>query len=317
MPEERRVLVTGAGGFIGRHVVAALLDAGASVSALVRRDVGPVDRRAAKISADLLRLPDYAVIVKEAAADTLVHLAWETRHGYYWNAPENLDWLAASLGLIRAFAENGGGRVVVAGTCAEYEAPMFGPCIAGSTACRPRHLYSIAKHALHQVLAGYEVVGNLELAWARVFHLIGPGEAAARLVPSAISSMARGETFQAGTAQKRLDIMDSRDCGRAFADLALSTFRGPINIASGEPISVGELLRNLASLAGQPNLVAFGSRPEPLGDVAGLWADTNPLHRHLGFKPKYSILDSLSDAIAVSGFANEFEGKRTAHEVDD
>ena len=135
----RRVLVTGGAGFVGRPAVAALIARGFEVHAVGRR--APAGAHVVH-PADLLDGEARRAAVRAAGASHLLHLAWVTQPGRYWQAPENLDWTAASLDLVRAFREAGGGRAVVAGTCAEYDwtgiAPVAGPGIP-SPPLRPSH----------------------------------------------------------------------------------------------------------------------------------------------------------------------------------
>src|SRR5438132_1811688 len=114
-----KLLVTGAGGFIGEHVVNALLSAGVEVHA-VSRQPSAHDGRVRWHTADLMDLARMTAVVRETAATHLVHCAWVTRHGAYWESSENLRWLAASAELTREFVEAGGTRIVLAGTSAEY-----------------------------------------------------------------------------------------------------------------------------------------------------------------------------------------------------
>ncbi|MBB2963149.1 NAD-dependent epimerase/dehydratase family protein [Methylobacterium sp. R2-1] len=114
----KRVLVTGAAGFVGRPAVAALVARGFEVHAIGR--TAPEGAHAFH-AADLLDPSQRRAAVQKAGASHLLHLAWVTTPGRYWQAPENLDWTAASLDLVRMFREAGGTRTVVAGTCAEYD----------------------------------------------------------------------------------------------------------------------------------------------------------------------------------------------------
>lgn len=114
----KRVLVTGGAGFVGRAAVAALTARGFEVHA-VGRTVPPGVH--AFHAADLLDPAGRREAVRAASASHLLHLAWTTTPGRYWQAPVNLDWAAASLDLVRMFHEAGGARAVVAGTCAEYD----------------------------------------------------------------------------------------------------------------------------------------------------------------------------------------------------
>ncbi len=127
----RRVLVTGGAGFVGRHAVAALIARGFEVHAVGRRAPEGVHL---VHPADLLDADARRAALRAAGASHLLHLAWVTEPGRYWQSPDNLDWTAASLDLVRGFREAGGTRAVVAGTCAEYDwtgidtlTPVAGP----------------------------------------------------------------------------------------------------------------------------------------------------------------------------------------------
>ena len=132
MSNPRRVLLTGASGFIGRHVVPLLKSREFEVHAISRS------------RADLL-IPGVAAALVESIRPThLLHLAWNAEPGRFWTAPDNLDWVAASLGLHRSFAALGGGRAVFAGSCAEYDW-THSLLDEAATPCAPATLYGIAK----------------------------------------------------------------------------------------------------------------------------------------------------------------------------
>ena len=118
----KKVLLTGAGGFIGRNTVPFLLDNDYEVHGLGRRPRprffnAPVHWH----SVDLLEKETTKVLFESLAATHLLHLAWHTVHGKYWTAKENNHWVVASLSLLEEFRKNGGKRAVFAGTCAEYD----------------------------------------------------------------------------------------------------------------------------------------------------------------------------------------------------
>jgi len=121
----KRVLVSGAGGFIGRWSVPALLRLGYEVHAVLSgkasRDVPPQLRGAKPHFADLLDDSAIDELTREVRPTHLLHFAWIATPGVYWNSEENFRWLAASERLLRSFRAQGGSRVMMAGTCAEYD----------------------------------------------------------------------------------------------------------------------------------------------------------------------------------------------------
>src|SRR5262245_60125142 len=162
----KRVLVTGASGFIGRAVLPELAARDYEIHAVSRSRSIPEAERTTWHAADLLAPGQAARLIETVRPTHLVHLAWVTEHGAYWTSPENLDWVQASLQLVRAFAANGGARAVLAGTCAEYDW-RFGFCREGVTPLAPQTLYGVCKHALASVVEAFAAAQGLSAAWCR------------------------------------------------------------------------------------------------------------------------------------------------------
>ena len=295
------VLVTGASGFIGRHTVAALLEAGFAVHALAREPLQQVP--AIWHRGDLLGSDDWIAILQELRPTHLLHLAWETRHGYFWQAPENLDWLAVTLKLVRVFHSCGGKRVVAAGSCAEYDwAPAVlnaAPCSEFTTPEAPTTLYGTAKLAAYRTLSAFAEQADLSLAWTRLFLLYGPAEASTRLVPHLIRGLDAGQPVKLGDGDRVRDFMDARDAGAALAAVLTSEVSGPVNVASGQPVSFAELAAVLTRLMDvDPRLVSFGA-PGPVGaDPRVLTADISRLTGEVGYQPSICLTDGLKAAVA-------------------
>jgi nucleoside-diphosphate-sugar epimerase len=281
----RRVLVTGAGGFIGRHAVSALRERGFEVRAAGRAD------------GDLLAPGVPERLVAETEPTHLLHLAWDTEPGRYWTSPSNLAWTQASLALYRAFAERGGARAVLAGTCAEYDWSQ-GICREDATPLRPATLYGAAKHALATAVGAYGAEHGPPTAWGRVFFLYGPGEHPARLVPSVIRGLLARERVAVTHGRQVRDFMHVADVGGAFAALVDHDVEGAVNVASGEPVSLREIVAAVSARLDGDGLVGFGERPVPAAEPALLLADAARLRDEVGFRPRYDLSSGLDDAIA-------------------
>jgi nucleoside-diphosphate-sugar epimerase len=113
-----------------------------------------LDSRVEVHSADLHDERSVRRLVAEIQPSHLLHLAWYTEHGAFWNSDENLRWVSSSLNLLRAFNEAGGRRAVIASTCAEYEW-LTPTLIEDETPRRPRTLYGASKGALHDLALQY------------------------------------------------------------------------------------------------------------------------------------------------------------------
>jgi nucleoside-diphosphate-sugar epimerase len=285
-----RVAVTGAAGFIGRQAVAALRELGTE-PVTIGRDASN------DVRADLLAEPAIGKALTERGCETLLHLAWTTTHGKFWTSPDNVDWLAASALLVRSFVDAGGRRVVVAGTCVEYDPPVTGPCVPGETPTKPTTLYGTAKASLRATLAAWSDIAGFSFAWGHVFAPFGVGEKPDRLVPFAIRNLLAGVECPFTSGRQVRDFLDVRDCGTGFAKLALSDVAGAVNVASGMPITVAELVSRVGALTGRSDLIRLGALPDRPGEPPNLWGDASRLTT-TGFAPSYSHDDTIRAMIS-------------------
>ncbi len=291
-----RVLVTGAGGFVGRHCLPFLLERGDEVHAVVHEAVAAT----ANVQAHRCNLLDDGAVNALLAAvrpSHLLHFAWYAVPGRFWTAPENHAWLAAGKHLIRAFAAHGGRRIVVAGSCAEYDW-SHELLREADTPLVPRTLYGTAKNALRADLAAAAGGLGLDWAWGRLFFLSGPHEARGRLVSDVIAGLVAGERVPVSAGRQQRDFLHVEDVGRAFARLLDSAVSGPVNVASGETVAVREVVERIAALTGRPDLVEFGARPTAHDEPARLAADVDALRRDVGFTPRYALADGLAQTVA-------------------
>lgn len=289
-----RVAVTGASGFIGREAIRPLLALGAEVHVLGRGGDAPAGTTAHAI--DLLR-DDPAPLLAGIAADHLLHFAWYAAPGRFWHAPENLDWVAASLRLVRAFAAGGGGRAVLAGSCAEYDW-AYDRLDEATTPLAPATLYGEAKAGLFRILNRAAPQLGVSFAWGRIFFPYGPFERPERVTGSALDAIVarRPAQFSAGTQAR--DFQHVEDTAAAFVALLASDVRGAVNIASGETVAVRALVEQAARIGDALPLMEFGARPMQPGEPPLLAADARRLHDEVGFRPRWNLDTGLRDALA-------------------
>jgi nucleoside-diphosphate-sugar epimerase len=292
-----RVLVTGATGFIGRHALGPLLEAGHEVHAVSTRPA-PDEAPAAVTWHRSDLLADPTAVVARVAPDRLLHLAWYAEHGRYWAAVENIRWVEATLALVRSFAAAGGTRAVLAGTCAEYEWGLGGRCIEDRTPLRPATLYGSAKHATREVVEAAAGPLGIAAAWGRIFFLYGPGEDPRRLVASVARALVSGERAPTSAGTQRRDFLHVADLGAAFAALVDSDVVGAVNVASGESRTLREVIEAIGREAGRPELLDIGALPSPAGDPAELVADVTRLRDEVGFRPRIQLAEGLADTVA-------------------
>jgi nucleoside-diphosphate-sugar epimerase len=289
-----RVLVTGASGFIGRHALAPLRERGFEVHAVARG--GGATPGVAWHAADLLNAVARDALMAELEPTHLLHLAWYAEPGRFWTAPENLAWAEASLGLYRAFAARGGRRAVLAGSCAEYDW-SGGVCHEDVTPLRPATLYGACKHAVASVVTAPGA--GPSTAWGRVFFLYGPGEPEEKLVASVLRALLAGRRAPVSHGRQVRDFLHVADVAGAFAALvARDEVEGAVNIASGVPVSLRELLSIAEERLDVHGLVAYGERPAPPDEPPVILADVTRLREQVGFVPAHTLVSGLDDAIA-------------------
>ncbi len=284
-----RVLVTGAAGFLGRHCLPDLAARGFEVHAVSTR---ALSGGATWHRADLLDTAATRALVADVRPTHLLHLAWETAHGAFWSSARNLDWLAASAHLARAFVEAGGRRMVVAGTCAEYRWDDT-VCDEASTPLEPATLYGASKHALHVALRAYAELTDVALAWGRIFLLHGPGEPPGRLVPSVAGAMLRGEPAECSHGRQVRDLLHVEDVAAGFGALVQSDVAGAVNVASGVPVTLAEVVTAIGDITGRGDLLRLGAIPAAPGDPALLVADAGRLRDEVGWRPRHDLREGL------------------------
>lgn len=290
-----RLLVTGASGFVGRTLPAALVARGFAVHAVAYRGAVPALPGVTWHRADLLDSAEQAALLRDVRPGVMVHAAWYVAHGRFWTAPENTDWLEASTALARRFAEAGGRRFIGLGTCAEYATEPDDALWPETRAIAPTTPYGIAKAALAARLMGTE---GLSVAWARLFHLFGPGEHPDRLVPSVARALLEGREASCASGLPIRDFASTWFTADAIAALAASDVTGPVNIGAGEGQSIRTLAETIAGVVGRPDLLHMGALPDRPGEVPRMVADTTRLRREVGFDRMADTSAALTRLVA-------------------
>lgn len=304
----RRVLVTGASGFIGRWSIPSLLRRDYEVYALVSRPFSP-DRPmpeelagAQVVVADLLAPGSVERVVEQVAPSHLLHFAWDARPGLYWTSLLNFEWVAASLALVQAFHRTGGRRAVMAGSCAEYDWTRADVCIEGHS---PLALdddgatpYAVGKAALQRLMTSFGRQAGLSTAWGRIFFQYGPYESPKRLVSSVILDLLAGREALCSHGRQIRNFLHAADVGDAFAALLDSTVEGPVNIGSEQRGTIAELITTIADRIGRPDLIRLGARTAPPGEPTLLVPAIRRLYDEVGWRPSIPLDDGLDGTIA-------------------
>jgi len=264
-----RILLTGATGFVGRQILAALAARNALVTAVVRGD----SQRLAGLGADTVITTDDAFAQSRswwAAAlegiDTVIHAAWFAEPGQYLQSPANLDCLKGTITLAQACTDAGVRRFVGTGTCFEYDTRAGH--LSVHTPLLPATPYAAAKAAAY--LALHQSLGQAGVAfvWCRLFYLYGEGEDPRRLVPYVHQQLRQGQFADLTDGLQVRDYLDVRDAAAGIVDAAYGSQTGAVNICSGTGITIRQLALRIATGYGRPDLLRFGARSNNIHDPA-------------------------------------------------
>lgn len=238
-----KVMLTGATGFVGRYVAKELERQGIEYVSLQRGLAS--DARA--IQMDLLGTLEIESLFQKFKPTHLVHVAWYAEHGKYWDSELNLQWVLATKRLVEAFCSSGGQHVVITGTCAEYDW-SHGYCVEDVTPLKPKSLYGICKDTTRRIIELVVEKHGVSMSWARVFSPYGPGEASQRLIPSLFKAFKKEILPFGVNSSSYRDLLHMEDAARAVLACAQSKFVGAINICSGVPVKISEIVDVVARI---------------------------------------------------------------------
>jgi nucleoside-diphosphate-sugar epimerase len=294
-----RVLVTGAGGFIGRHTLPLLLAAGFEVHGITSSDpLGDGPTAVCWHRADLLDPGAAEAVIEAVKPSHLLHLAWCVEPPAHLTAAVNLDWLQASLRLLRAFTTAGGGRMTVAGTHSEYSYGSAAHCVEEETPVSPASLYGAAKHSFHVMAAAWARQVGTALCWARIFNIYGPHEHISSLVGTVARGLLRGEEVVTSDGRQVRDFLYVEELARALVALTSTDLVGTVNVASGVSVRVADVIAAIAAETGRPELVRIGGRSQRPGEPARLTADVRRLREDVGFTPAIDLREGAARTVA-------------------
>ena len=253
----KKVLVTGANGYIGSHVVSVLLDLGYEVAASdIRAD--NIDPRATVFSADIFTEPDpYAAFGKPNA---LIHLAW--RDGFIHQSTAHLQDLPLHYAFIRRMAESGVGSISVMGSM--HEIGFYEGMVDENTPANPASLYGISKNALRQALTVLATSVPFSLHWLRGYYILGDDARNHSIFAKLLEKAAAGETlFPFTTGTNRYDFISVDDLALEIALASVQTAEtGVINCCSGRAVPLRDVVEDFIAKKGLPIRLQYGAFPD-------------------------------------------------------
>jgi dTDP-glucose 4,6-dehydratase len=307
---ERKVLVTGAGGFIGSHLVERLLELGARVTAFLRynsrNDTGflaLLSERQKEINVVFGDIRDLAAVRSATQTNEVVfHLAALVGIPYSFVHPEEVVAVntMGTLNVVTAGRESGVRRIIVASTSEVYGTAQYVP-IDEKHPKQPQSPYSASKIAGDAIALSYHVSFGLPVTIVRPFNTFGPRQSDRAIIPTIISQALTKREIVLGNMSPTRDFTFVTDTVEGFlrAGESEKAVGAEINLGTGQEISIGELAKVIGNLLGRDVIVRQAEermRP-PSSEVQRLLSNNQKARELLGWKPQTSLVQGLNETV--------------------
>jgi nucleoside-diphosphate-sugar epimerase len=248
------------------------------------------------VEGDLQRLEESGPALERSAPEVVIHTAWHAEPGTYLTDPGNVADLQVSLELFQRARDWGCQRIVGVGTCLEYD--MGRGWLDEAAPLGPRSLYASAKAALYLVGTNWARDNHVSFAWARLFFQYGPGEDRRRLVAMIITSLLAGTPVATTSGEQLRDYLHVDDVAAAIIEIALSQLEGAVNVGSGKPIRIKDLVRCIEQQIGVEGMVDIGGRADRPDEAPFICANTARIRNELDWRPTIQLDRGIAETVA-------------------
>lgn len=278
MNSSKKVILTGATGLIGKEASAFLKQEGFEVFELSSKNC------------NLFNKNEIEKVFNEFKPQYLLNFAW-CATGDYLTSDLNYKFVDAGMNMLESFKQNGGKHAVFAGTCFEYD--FKDRPLKEDDDLNPQTIYAKCKVELSKKAAEFCKRNEITFGWGRIFYVYGKNENEKRLTPYIINNLKNNKTVEIKCGHLIKDYIYTKDIARAFVKLLTSKVEGPVNICTGQGISLEDYGQAIAKKLNKTEYLKVKNEDtiQPgiiIGDISKL--------KELGFVPEYT-LDTAFDEI--------------------
>lgn len=268
-----KILVTGAAGYIGTHVVRQFCDAGHDVYVIDLTYKG-IDERAKRIEVPLFR-GDKDIFEKCQQPDVLIHMAW--RDGFIHNSDAHMDDLSNHYIFLRNMIDGGLKYLTVMGSM--HEVGYWEGAIDENTPCAPMSMYGIAKNTLRQSLLLYAKDRDVCLHWLRAYYIYGDDARSSSIFAKLCQAAEDGKTeFPFTTGKNLYDFIHVDKLAKMIMKASLQDkVNGIINVCTGQPMSLAEKIESYIKEKNMNITLQYGKFPDRPYDSPGVWGDASKI----------------------------------------
>jgi nucleoside-diphosphate-sugar epimerase len=274
-----KILVTGASGFVGRHVIVELLKQDHEIIATTRNKKITGEGRVKYVFIDLDKIElseNYFSVFGQP--DLLIHLAWQGLPNYksLFHFEQNL---MSQYHFLKNMVENGLQKLVITGTCFEYG--IKEGCLSEEMITDPKNSYGLAKDTLRKFLFELQKKVNFDCKWIRLFYMYGEGQNTNSLFSQLQSALdSHEEEFKMSGGEQERDYLPVAKVAEYIVAITLqSEVSGIINCCSGKPIKIKHLVEDYLKKTNQKIKLDLGYYPYPDYEAMSFWGDDSKLKK--------------------------------------
>ena len=258
----KKVFILGCSGQVGSRLTLLLLKYGFIVHGVSGSKLCKINNRNHFCKKINLLDPRVSLNLDGFKPDVMVHTAWVTTPGVFWESPINDEWVKASKKIILEFEQSGGKYLVVTSSCAEYSWETSKP-LSETSETNPNFNYGKTKLELLNWMKG----SNIPFLWTRTFFQFGLDEPIGRLIPSMVDSMLAGKEFEVHNPNDIRDFVYISDVAEVLSTLICKEQLGIVNIGTGNGLDIRSVAQKIVDQIGHENLVRYSASIQPASVV--------------------------------------------------